>query len=60
MLPWPNYVVGVGVIIVVSMAAALAGWAALLRSSIPLAGVKDAPSVAREAQPEAENALGSR
>lgn len=41
-LPWPNYVVGVGVIIAASMAAALAGWVALLRSSIPLVGVKDA------------------
>lgn len=42
-LPWPNYVVGVAAIIVVSMAAALTGWIALLRSRIPLAGIKNAP-----------------
>lgn len=41
-LPWPNYVVGVGVIIVGSMAIALVGWAALLRSNVSLAGIKDA------------------
>lgn len=45
-LPWPNYVVGVGVIIVASMAVAGAGWVALLRSSIPLIGVKDVPASA--------------
>lgn len=41
-LPWPNYIVGVGAIIVLSMAVAAISWFALLRSSIPLIGVKDA------------------
>ncbi len=41
-LPWPNYVVGVGVIIVGSMGVAIAGWVALLRSNVPLRGIKDA------------------
>lgn len=40
-LPWPNYVEGVGAIIIASMAAALIGWAALLRSTIPLVGIKN-------------------
>lgn len=45
-LPWPNYIVGVGAIIVLSMAVAAISWFALLRSGIPLIGVKDAdPSV---------------
>lgn len=39
-LPWANYVEGVGVIIVVSMIAAGLGWFALLRSNAPLKGVK--------------------
>lgn len=41
-LPWPNYIVGVGAIIVLSMAVAAISWFALLRSGIPLIGVKDA------------------
>ena len=41
-LPWPNYVVGVGAIIVGSMGVAIAGWEALLRSNVPLRGIKDA------------------
>ncbi len=40
-LPWPNYVVGVGAIIVATMAAAGLVWWALLRSRIPLPGIKD-------------------
>lgn len=41
-LPWPNYIVGLGVITVAAMAAGLAAWTALLKSeSIPLKGVKD-------------------
>ena len=43
-LPWPNYVVGVGAIIVGSMGVAIAGWVALLRSNVPLRGIKDAGS----------------
>ena len=39
-LPWANYVEGVGVIIVVSMIMAGLGWFALLRSNAPLKGVK--------------------
>ena len=41
-LPWPNYVVGVGAIIVGSMGVAIAGWVALLRSNVTLRGIKDA------------------
>ena len=52
-LPWPNYVVGVGAIIVGSMAVALVGWVALLRSRIPLKGIKDVDA-ARPASPSAE------
>lgn len=43
-LPWPSYVEGVGFIIMASMAAAGLGWIALLRSSIPLAGIKNTPA----------------
>ena len=39
-----NYVVGVGAIIVGSMGVAIAGWEALLRSNVPLRGIKDAGS----------------
>ena len=39
-LPWTNYVEGVGVIIVASMVIAGLGWFALLRSNAPLKGVK--------------------
>lgn len=43
-LPWPNYVVGIGVLIVAFMAVSLASWIALLRSRVPLVCVKeDAP-----------------
>lgn len=45
-MPWPNFVVGIGVIIVVTMAAAGGIWWALLRSSIPLVGVKQHPAAA--------------
>ena len=40
-LPWPNYVVGIGVLIVVVMAFAGICWIALLKSRIPLVGIKD-------------------
>ena len=40
-LPWPNYVIGLGVITVATMGATGIGWIALLRSSIPLKGIKD-------------------
>lgn len=39
-LPWTNYVEGVGVIIVASMIAAALAWLVLLRSSVPLKGLK--------------------
>ena len=41
-LPWPNYVVGVGAIIVGSMGVAIAGWVALLRSNVTLMCIKHA------------------
>lgn len=40
-LPWPNFVFGVAAIIVLSMAAAIVAWFGLIRSKIPLIGVKD-------------------
>lgn len=40
-LPWESYVLGVGVLMAAGMAVALAGWAALLRSRAPLAGIKE-------------------
>ena len=45
-MPWPNFVVGIGVIIVATMAAAGGIWWALLRSSIPLVGIKQHPATA--------------
>ena len=45
-MPWPNFVVGIGVIIVVTMAAAGGIWWALLRSNIPLVGIKQHPATA--------------
>lgn len=44
-LPWPNYVVGIGVLIVAFMAIALSAWIALLRSRIPLVCVKEDAAV---------------
>lgn len=41
-LPWSSYVQGIGVLIVASMAFAGIGWIALLKSRIPLAGIKGA------------------
>jgi DHA1 family bicyclomycin/chloramphenicol resistance-like MFS transporter len=38
-LPWPDYITGLGIIIVVSMGAALAGWVWLLRSGIKVKGL---------------------
>lgn len=40
-LPWPNFVTGIGIIIVASMGVGILGWIALLRSHVPLAGIKD-------------------
>lgn len=40
-LPWASYVQGVGVLMAAGMAAGLVGWAVLLRSRVPLAGIKD-------------------
>lgn len=40
-LPWSSYVFGIGVLIVVVMALACVCWFALLKSSIPLKGIKD-------------------
>lgn len=40
-LPWPNYVVGVGSLVVVTMAFAGICWIALLKSRILLPGIKD-------------------
>lgn len=44
-LPWPNYVVGIGVLIVAFMAIALSAWIALLHSRIPLVCVKEDAAV---------------
>lgn len=41
-LPWTNHAFGIGVLMMAAMAAALIGWIALMRSSIPLARVKNA------------------
>lgn len=41
-LPWTNHAFGIGVLMIAAMAAALIGWIALMRSSIPLARVKNA------------------
>ena len=60
-LPWPNYVVGVGAIIVGSMGVAIAGWVALLRSNVTLRGIKDAgdePTAAPDSNLAPQNALG--
>lgn len=40
-MPWPNYVAGISALIVISMAGSAAGWAALVKSRIPLAIVKE-------------------
>lgn len=39
-LPWPNYIVGIGASMAASMLIAIAVWAALLKSDAPLIGVK--------------------
>lgn len=44
-LPWPNYVMGIGVLMVACMSVALVSWVALMRSRIPLVCVKDAEPV---------------
>ncbi|RDB63347.1 MFS transporter [Gordonibacter sp. 28C] len=50
-LPWSSYVFGIGVLIVASMAAAVVGWAVLLKSRVPLKGIKDgSPSARLQAQ----------
>lgn len=45
-LPWPDFVTGLGTITACCALLALAGWALLLRSSIPLRGVKSGPAPA--------------
>lgn len=40
-LPWPNYIFGIGAIIAITMLFALAVWFFFLRSSIPLKGITD-------------------
>ena len=40
-LPWPNFVTGIGIIIVASMGVGILGWIALQRSRVPLTGIKD-------------------
>ena len=40
-LPWPNYVVGIGALIVAFMTVSFGMWTMLLRSSIPLVCVKE-------------------
>lgn len=42
-LPWSSFVAGIGWLIAGSMGVALLGWFALLRSNIPLQGVKEKP-----------------
>lgn len=49
-LPWPNYVMGIGIIIVVVMVFAGICWVLLLRSRIPLLGIKDESPVGCEEQ----------
>lgn len=49
-LPWPNYVMGIGILIVVVMVFAGICWVVLLRSRIPLIGIKDESPVTREGQ----------
>lgn len=44
-LPWMNYVVGIGALIVIFMVIALTSWIALLRSRIPLVCVKEDSAV---------------
>lgn len=53
-LPWPNYIVGVGVLIIGAMVIAGISWIALLKSNIPLKGIKDAEPVAKTERKAAE------
>ncbi|NLG10824.1 MAG: multidrug effflux MFS transporter [Coriobacteriaceae bacterium] len=39
-LPWSNYIIGIGVLIIVSIIIAILTWIMLLRSHIPLFGIK--------------------
>jgi len=41
-LPWTNYVIGIGTIIVGTMILGLVAWVLFLKSRIPLPGIKDA------------------
>lgn len=41
-MPWPNYIVGIGVLIVAFVGLSLGVWIGLLKSSIPLPGIKEA------------------
>ncbi len=40
-LPWPNYIIGLGIIMIATMIIAGIGWIALLKSDIPLKRIKD-------------------
>lgn len=40
-LPWTSYVAGVGLLMIGGLVVAVVGWAALLRSRVPLAGIKE-------------------
>ncbi len=40
-LPWPNYIIGLGIIMIATMVIAGIGWIALLKSDIPLKRIKD-------------------
>lgn len=39
-LPWPNYIIGLGIIMIATMVIAGLGWIALLKSDIPLKRIK--------------------
>ncbi len=41
MLPWPNFIIGVAVTMIVFMAIALVAWIGVLKSKIVLVGIKD-------------------
>lgn len=40
-LPWPNYVIGIAALIIITMALGIILWFVFLRSSLPLKGIKD-------------------
>lgn len=57
-LPWPNYVIGIGAIICLTMAFGGILWVAFLRSSIPLKGIKD--GIEQPVKREYQNQQGAR